>query len=240
MVDLVERRTALSPAQLARWLEHIVDDGSEEASFQLALFKVDATMRNPLMVDRLLRQLHGDCHPKAALQLGLLLHTLQDGPDGDRAVIKLFTHASARGDTDAIKNCAVFHALGVGVAKNVALAFALFRTLGFYVLPTAHVLPVRTVSSSPAFLLQPEQGLLEYEFTFDSPFSFFYPECLGFDSPNPAIFISFLMLRFSRFSVDFEVFRHPYSSNASFKFECVPILTASKTFLFSQVCAFFK
>ena len=33
---------------------------------------------------------------------------------------------------------------------------------------------------------------------------------LCFDLPNPANFISFIVLRFSRFSVDFEVFRHPY------------------------------
>ena len=133
MVGLVERGTALSPAQLSRWLEHIVDDGSEDASFQLALFKVIATLRNLLKAEQLLRQLDTDGHPKAALQLVLLLHTIKDSPNGDRAVIKLFTEAAARGDADAVNNCAIFHALGV--AKNVARAFALFWTLGFDLLP---------------------------------------------------------------------------------------------------------
>ena len=97
IVSLVERGTALSPNQLARCLEHLADEGDAEAAFQLALFNIYVTPRNPLNVDRLLRQLHTDGHPKAALQLGLLIHTLQDGPDGDHTTLEFFPGAAAWG-----------------------------------------------------------------------------------------------------------------------------------------------
>ena len=150
MVGLIERWTVLSPAQLARCLEHLADEGDAEASFQLTLFNIYSTERNLLKAERLLRQLDTDGHSNAAMQFWLLLHTLQDGPDGDRAALEFFTESSASCDADAIIYCGVLHALGVGVAKNVALAFALFLTLLFGVLPADHVLPVWTASSLPA------------------------------------------------------------------------------------------
>ena len=180
------------PAQLARWLEHVDDEGDAEAAFKLTLFNVCATPRNILNAERLLRQLHTDGNQKTALQLRLLQHALQDGPDGDHATLEFFPEAAARGDADAITYCCVLHELCVGIAKNIARALALFRTLGFYILPSAHILisgprPARRHRSFGR-----KKAVLFLIYHLIRPFPFSISTRLGFDLPNPANFISVL------------------------------------------------
>ena len=103
MVGLVKRGTALSPALLSSWPEHLTDEGDAEAAFQLALFNVCTTPRNLLKAEWLLCHLHTFGHPKTALKLGLLLHTIQDGPDGEHR-FEFFPEASASCGSDGVNN----------------------------------------------------------------------------------------------------------------------------------------